>query len=703
MKKSYLILIVLLLMVVGYAATQMKIDIKGNTTLSENTSDFNVYLDNLKLNGTEIEGINETKDGYEINVPSKGTLEYDVINDSTEYDVEATVECEEETGANEVTNFDYTGGEQTFVAPVTGVYKLETWGAQGYTVNSYTGGYGGYSIGKVNFSKNQKIYLFVGEKGKGGIGNGTRYSSYPNSLNATAADNVSYIGSGGGSTHIVNKNLLIKDITDLSDLIMVAGGGGASTWTSSNEWAGAGGAGGGYVGNSGKSTLSSFKPGGGGTQATGGVLGNVGTAGQFGLSLVKNAYETGGGGGFYGGGTSWGSAGGGGSGYIGNYLLTEKSMYCYNCQESTEESTKTISTTCVNETPTENCAKQGNGYARITLINGKNSITQLEATTIEAQDKLSKSVEVSNNGMTCSLKIKKISRTEKKEYNGPTEWIFDYTGGEQTFTAPVNGIYKLETWGAQGGSTGTCMGGYGGYSQGTIVLETGKNIYINVGGEGVGGLTWVEKTGGYNGGGNSTINSDTNSYNASGGGATHIATVSGLLSTLSNKIYSILIVSGAGGGIGHNKAYGCLYRNGSGGGYRGTDSTLYKDEGAGKNFQGGGGSQTSTGNIIFAGNSLDINISESNLYGFGAFGSGGSSFGGSGAGYYGGSSSGYYSGGGSGYIGNSLLTEKSMYCYNCEESTEVSTKTITTTCVNSTPTENCAKQGNGYARITLIK
>ena len=162
-------------------------------------------------------------------------------------------------------------------------------------------------------------------------------------------------------------------------------------------------------------------------------------------------------------------------------------------------------------------------------------------------------------------------------------------------------------------------------------------------------------------------------------------------------------MSGSGGGIGHNKAYGCLYRNGSGGGFRGTDSTLYKDEGDGKNFQGGGGSQTSTGNIIFAGNSLDINVSESNLYGFGAFGRGGSSFGGSGAGYYGGSSSGYYSGGGSGYIGNASLTEKVMYCYNCSESTEESTKTISTTCVNETATENCAKSGNGYARITLIK
>lgn len=46
-------------------------------------------------------------------------------------------------------------------------------------------------------------------------------------------------------------------------------------------------------------------------------------------------------------------------------------MYCYNCQESNEENTKTISTTCSEETPTENCAKKGNGYARITLVSNE--------------------------------------------------------------------------------------------------------------------------------------------------------------------------------------------------------------------------------------------------------------------------------------------------------------------------------------------
>ena len=77
------------------------------------------------------------------------------------------------------------------------------------------------------------------------------------------------------------------------------------------------------------------------------------------------------GGGYWGGymsNSSNASSGAGGSGYIGNSLLTNKAMYCYNCEESNEESTKTISTTCAEETPTENCAKKGNGYARITYI-----------------------------------------------------------------------------------------------------------------------------------------------------------------------------------------------------------------------------------------------------------------------------------------------------------------------------------------------
>ena len=62
------------------------------------------------------------------------------------------------------------------------------------------------------------------------------------------------------------------------------------------------------------------------------------------------------------------TSGSGGSGYIGNTLLKNKSMYCYNCEESSEESTKTIKTIDVSEIPTSKYSKIGNGYARITYM-----------------------------------------------------------------------------------------------------------------------------------------------------------------------------------------------------------------------------------------------------------------------------------------------------------------------------------------------
>lgn len=192
---------------------------------------------------------------------------------------------------------------------------------------------------------------------------------------------------GGGASYILFKS---GDITEfknsLSDIVIVSGGGGGSEWLK-----GQGGSGGGFKGNSGAQGFlnngivnweSVTPPATGGTQKYGGkstiLDSKSGTEniydGTFGVGGYTQGGPTGAGGGqggygFYGGGASdLAGGGGGGSGYIGNPLLTNKVMYCYNCEESTEESTKTISTTCSEETPTSNCAKKGNGYARITLV-----------------------------------------------------------------------------------------------------------------------------------------------------------------------------------------------------------------------------------------------------------------------------------------------------------------------------------------------
>ena len=255
------------------------------------------------------------------------------------------------------------------------------------------------------------------------------------------------------------------------------------------------------------------------------------------------------------------------------------------------------------------------------------------------------------------------------------DFEYDYTGSVQTFTAPVSGTYQLEVWGAQGGSSG----GVGGYSIGTVYLTENQVLYINVGGAGNG------TKGGYNGGGTAL----TGGYG--GGGATHIATKSGLLSTLSSNIDNVLIVAGGGGGNGASGA------GGSAGGISGSKGV----DGECSNKAGSGGTQTAGGACV------DTSYSNKGSFGAGGAGKGGNNGGAGGAGLYGGASGtggGCYGGGGGGssYIGNTLLTNKSMYCYNCTTSSDETTKTISTTCTNTVATENCAKKGNGFARITLL-
>ena len=47
-------------------------------------------------------------------------------------------------------------------------------------------------------------------------------------------------------------------------------------------------------------------------------------------------------------------------------------MYCYKCTTSSEYANKTETTKCNEETPTENCAKTGNGYAKISYVSNVN-------------------------------------------------------------------------------------------------------------------------------------------------------------------------------------------------------------------------------------------------------------------------------------------------------------------------------------------
>ena len=126
-----------------------------------------------------------------------------------------------------------------------------------------------------------------------------------------------------------------------------------------------------------------------------------------------------------------------------------------------------------------------------------------------------------------------------------------YTGSETSITLPA-GTYRFNITGATGNwggnkststTTYTRVGG-GGTSVGTLEIEEETTFYINVGGCGstYTGTSTSTRSGGYNGGGSA------NSYGGVGGGATHIATRSGLLSSLSSYTNTIIIVAGGGGG-----------------------------------------------------------------------------------------------------------------------------------------------------------
>lgn len=127
---------------------------------------------------------------------------------------------------------------------------------------------------------------------------------------------------------------------------------------------------------------------------------------------------------------------------------------------------------------------------------------------------------------------------------------FSYTGKVQEFIAPFSGLYMLEVWGARGGGYSSYFsGGKGGRSRGFILLNAGDKLFVVVGGKGTDGGT----AGGYNGGGTGTIayhngvgEAGWHSPQTGGGGATHIAKVTGLLSTV--PMASLLIVAGGGSG-----------------------------------------------------------------------------------------------------------------------------------------------------------
>lgn len=143
-----------------------------------------------------------------------------------------------------------------------------------------------------------------------------------------------------------------------------------------------------------------------------------------------------------------------------------------------------------------------------------------------------------------------------------TTWEYEFTGNVQNLKLPYKGIYKIEAFGAQGGTANSNVrGAKGTYQIGTITLEKDTDLAIYVGGQN-----------GYNGGGAG------NSVYGVGGGASDIR-VGG--TALSNRI----LVAGGGGGSSATPNYHYHTGSSAGGGCYGQPNYHYH---SGSSTSGGG-------------------------------------------------------------------------------------------------------------------
>lgn len=570
----------------------------------------------------------------------------------------------------DILNFDYTGTVQTVTLP-KGTYKLECWGAQGGYSSSNSGievgmgGKGGYSAGTITLNQKTLIYIYTG--GVGSIsGNGKADGGFPNGGSSWASSTSEGAGGGGGSSDI-------RIGTDsLYARVIVAGGGGGGG--EDNE---TGGYGGGETG---------------GTSGSGTPGSQTAPSGYFGIGGHTSYDGGGGGGGWYGaypaGGQTTpatGSSGSdtsgspGGSGYV--YTSATASNYPSGCLLNSSyylSAAKTIAgnTSFTSPTGSSETGHSGNGYCRITVIECKN--TALYTRINNSMKKATAFYFKLNNN--------KIYGVGSANYNGSV-MNFDYTGSVQTATlAP--GTYKLECWGGQGGTYSSYIGGYGGYSKGTITLTEATTVYISVGGAGSSSSTAA----GFNGGGTGI------SSGRGGGGATDVRIGQ-------NSLYSRVIVAGGGGGAGviSANANPC----GCGGGEYGGDGYYNDTTGSytiGQNRCGGSASQTAGGKTWSTSTQATFGQG-GNASGYSCGGGGGGWYGGGGAYDSDSDSDGRWGGGGSGYVytsstaknyPNGCLLNSTHYLTNAQ------TIAGNTSFTSPTGSAETGHTGSGFCRITNL-
>ena len=398
---------------------------------------------------------------------------------------------------NKKFEFNYTGDYQTFTAPADGTYKIQLWGAQGGASREdnkistiRVGGYGAYTAGMIELKKGQTIYIYVGGKGQDGVKSGYAKGGY----NGGGRGDYDHsddegAGAGGGATDIRLTSGVWNDFASLKSRIMVAAGGGGTSWTS-------------VIGHAGDLTSPDTATSKGATQTTGYQFG----VGQNGVYKYSNMTTGGGGGGYYGGLATQKSGavtnGSGGSSFISGY----------DGADAIDESSTSSSIVHTGQSIHYSGMKfdysimiRGNG----TVKDGSSYVQYLMPGTDGT--KLAQGTGKTGNGYAIIEYLDDLKTSDYPNYSVKEGYMFKYayTGSYQTFTAPAAGTYKLEAWGAKGGfgmrdSSLTYHGGYGAYAAGTIHLDKGDKFYVYVGQAGYNGRAngrYIGGYGGWNGGG----------------------------------------------------------------------------------------------------------------------------------------------------------------------------------------------------------
>ena len=99
-KKKVMILVIVLLLAVGFAAVSTTLILNGTLGVGTNKADFDVRFIVAKVNDVDVSSTAISEDGktitYEVeleNSDSRADLDYTILNNSSQYDAAVTIDC----------------------------------------------------------------------------------------------------------------------------------------------------------------------------------------------------------------------------------------------------------------------------------------------------------------------------------------------------------------------------------------------------------------------------------------------------------------------------------------------------------------------------------------------------------------------------------------------------------------------------------